>query len=193
MPEETTGEMPNNTPDTEMVDGTDAGNRQAELSQADFDAMQKALKKANGEAAANRKALQAFQDAEAKRKEAEMTEVEKANARAAEMDTKYKALEQSLRETKLNAAIDVQAKTLKYRKVQEARALIKRDALEYGDDGEWSGVEEALKALAKESPHLIEQAAMPDTDGLRRNQAKATTQDDAALRTIAERYGIKAQ
>ena len=192
MPEETTVEM-TTTADTEMVDATDAGNRQTELSQADFDAMQKALKKANGEAAANRKALQAFQDAEAKRKEAEMTEVEKLNARIVEMTKQQEADQQSIRETRLNAAIDVQAKTLKYRKVEEARALIKRGALEYGDDGQWSGVDEALKALAKDSPHLIEQATMPDTDGTRRNQAKATTQDDAALRTIAERYGIKAQ
>ena len=191
MPEETPGGMPIITPAGEMPDGTDAGNMQADATQTELEDIRKALKKANAEAASNRKALQAFQDAEAKRKEAAMTEDEKANARATEMDAKYAALEQSLRETRLNAAIDVMAKTLKFRKEKEARMLINRDALEYGDNGEWTGIEEALKALAKESPHLIEAATMPDTDGLRRNQGKAQAQDDAALRTIAERYGIQ--
>ena len=191
MPEETPGEMPTITPAGEMPDGTEVGIGQADATQTELEDIRKALKKANAEAAANRKALQAFQDAEAKRKEAEMTEVEKLQAALTEMAAAREADQQSLRETRLYAAIDLAANTLKFRKAKEARALVNRDAMEYGDDGEWTGVEEALKALAKESPHLIEAAAMPDTDGQRRSQGKAQAQDDAALRTIAERYGIQ--
>ena len=192
MPEIEQGAMPTSTPEGEIPEGTDVGTKpSADTLQAELEETRKALKAANAEAADRRKKLQAFEEAEAKRKEAEMTEVEKLNAKLAEMVAQQEATQQSLRETKLNAAIDLAAKTLKFRKVTEARALINRDALEYGDNGEWSGVEEALKALAKDSPHLIEQATAPDTDGLRRNQGKATTPNDALLKTIAERYGIQ--
>lgn len=190
MPEETPGAMPI-TPEGEMPDGTDVGTGQHADAQAELEDIRKALKKANAEAAANRKALQAFQDAETKRKEAEMTEVERLTARIAEMAATEEATQQSLRETRLNAAIDVQAKTLKFRKEKEARALINRSALEYGDDGEWSGVEEALKALAKDSPHLIEQVSVTDTDGLRRNQVNAGAIADQEQKRIADTYGIQ--
>ena len=184
MPNTEQVEMTNTTPETEMVEGTDAGTQTTSTSE--LEDIRKALKKANAEAAANRKALQAYQDAEEKRKQSEMTEVEKLT----EMVSKQEATQQSLRETKLNAAIDLTAKTLKFRKVQEARALINRDALEFGEDGEWSGVEDALKALAKDSPHLIEQVNNADTDGLRRNQVNTAAIDEQNRIRSAQTYGI---
>ena len=188
MPNTEQVEMTNTTPETEMVEGTDAGTQTTSTSE--LEDIRKALKKANAEAAANRKALQAYQDAEEKRKQSEMTEVEKLQAKLTEMVSKQEATQQSLRETKLNAAIDLTAKTLKFRKVQEARALINRDALEFGEDGEWSGVEDALKALAKDSPHLIEQVNNADTDGLRRNQVNTAAIDEQNRIRSAQTYGI---
>ena len=188
MPNTEQVEMTENTPDTEMVEGTDAGTQTTSASE--LEDIRKALKKANAEAAANRKALQAYQDAEEKRKQSEMTEVEKLQAKLTEMVSQQEATQQSLRETKLNAAIDLTAKTLKFRKVQEARALINRDALEFGEDGEWSGVEDALKALAKDSPHLIEAVNNADTDGLRRNQVNTAAIDEQNRIRSAQTYGI---
>ena len=192
MPEENTGGDPQNTPEGEMLEGTDAGNKpDAATLQAQLEETRKALKAANNEAADRRKKLQAFEEAEAKRKEAEMTEVEKLQAQLAEMAARDEATQQSLRETKLNGAIDLAAGALKFRKATEARALINRDALEYGDDGEWSGVEKALKALAKDSPHLIEQVVTADTDGTRRNTADPTKASEAKEAQIKQRYGFQ--
>ena len=64
-----------------------------EVSKAEFDKMQAALKEANKEAAARRKRLEELESAEAKRKEAEMTETEKAQKRAQELEAKLKAYE----------------------------------------------------------------------------------------------------
>ena len=64
-----------------------------EVSKAEFDKMQAALKEANKEAAARRKRLEELEAAEAKRKEAEMTETEKAQKRAQELEAKLKAYE----------------------------------------------------------------------------------------------------
>ena len=188
MPKTEQGEMPESTLETEMVESTDVGTQTG--SADELEQIRKALKKANAEAAANRKALQAYQDAEEKRKQSEMTEVEKLQAELTEMAAAREADQQSLRETKLNAAIDVTAKTLRFRKVHEARALINRDALEFGEDGEWSGVEDALKALAKDSPHLIEAVNNADTDGLRRNQVNTAAIDEQNRKRVAETFGI---
>ena len=176
------------TADTEMVDATDAGTQTTSASE--LEDIRKALKKANAEAAANRKALQAYQDAEEKRKQSEMTEVERLNAKIAEMAAKDEATQQSLRETRLYAAIDLTANKLKFRKTEEARKLVNRDAIEYGEDGEWSGVEDALKALAKDSPHLIEAVNNADTDGLRRNQVNTAAIDEQNRIRSAQTYGI---
>ena len=64
-----------------------------EVSKAEFDKMQAALKEANREAAARRKRLEELEAAEAKRKEAEMTEAEKAQKRAQELEAKLHAYE----------------------------------------------------------------------------------------------------
>ena len=64
-----------------------------EVSKAEFEKMQAALKEANKEAAARRKRLEELEAAEAKRKEAEMTETEKATKRAQELEAKLKAYE----------------------------------------------------------------------------------------------------
>lgn len=64
-----------------------------EISKAEFEKLQAALKEANREAAARRKRLEELEAAEAKRKEAEMTEAEKAQKRAQELEAKLKAYE----------------------------------------------------------------------------------------------------
>lgn len=64
-----------------------------EISRAEFEKLQAALKEANREAAARRKRLEELEAAEAKRKEAEMTETEKAQKRAQELEAKLKAYE----------------------------------------------------------------------------------------------------
>lgn len=54
--------------------------------------MEKALRKANHEAAANRKKLEAFEAAEREKREAEMSELEKAQSRARELESELAVL-----------------------------------------------------------------------------------------------------
>ena len=81
---------------TEMVTDqqhSETPTEKVEVSKAEFEKMQAALKEANKEAAARRKRLEELEAAEAKRKEAEMTETEKAQKRAQELEAKLKAYE----------------------------------------------------------------------------------------------------
>jgi hypothetical protein len=66
--------------------------------------MEAALKKANHEAAANRKKLEAYEQDEQKRRQAEMTELEKAQQRAAELENELAMLR--LKELQRKAARD---------------------------------------------------------------------------------------
>jgi len=191
MPEDNIGGDPQTPPEGGMPEGSEAGNKpDATKLLAELEETRKALKVANAEAADRRKKLQAFEEAEAKRKEAEMSEVEKLNAKLAEMVTEREAIQQALMDTKLDAAISGAAATLKFRNPVDARALIDMDAIEISENGAIKGVEAALKALAKERPYLIDSVSVPDTDGTKRSQGKAA-QDEAALQTIAARYGIQ--
>ena len=60
---------------------------------AELARVQAALKDANNEAASRRKKLEAYEAAETKRKEAEMTDLQKAQAKLAEYEAKTKAYE----------------------------------------------------------------------------------------------------
>lgn len=76
---------------TETVERPQA--QSPEQIQAELARVQAALKDANNEAASRRKKLEAYEAAEAKRKEAEMTELEKAQAKLAALEAKTKAYE----------------------------------------------------------------------------------------------------
>jgi hypothetical protein len=78
---------------TEMVQTSTETVERPEDVKAELAKVQAALKEANNEAAKRRKALEAYEAAEAKRKEAEMTELQKANAKLAEYEAKIKLSE----------------------------------------------------------------------------------------------------
>lgn len=87
MPDENkTGEMPASEQAGEQPAAT------VESLQAELERVQKALHDANKEAASRRKKLDEFEQAEQKRKEAEMTELEKAQAALKEKETELSQL-----------------------------------------------------------------------------------------------------
>jgi len=63
------------------------------ISQEAFDKMQKALKEANKEAAQRRKVIEQYEASEKAKRDAELSEVEKANKRAEEAERKAQLLE----------------------------------------------------------------------------------------------------
>lgn len=99
--------------------------------------------------------LQTYQSAE----DAKLSELEKAQKRAAELEERFAATERALRSERAAAAIAAEAG--KYNLPPKAAArLITPDALEYDDAGtpKATSVRAALKALADEMPELAVQA-----------------------------------
>ncbi len=81
------------TPEPQAPEQPKASETPAAIDPAEFAKVQAALKEANREAAERRKKLDAYEKAEAERKQAEMTEVERANAKMKEYETKLATLE----------------------------------------------------------------------------------------------------
>ena len=192
MPDDNTGGDPQTTPAGEMPKGSDADNKptvdELVVQLADT---RKALKAVNNESAARRKKLQAFEDAKKEREDAEMTELEKSQASLVEMTTANEQLQQTIRDAKVDAAINAKAVELKFRNPADARALIDMNAVTLSDDGKVSGVDKALQALVKERPYLTELVTkMPNTDSRKRNTSKATVQSDEYDAQIKARYDI---
>lgn len=121
----------------------------------DVKAMQEALKKANHEAAANRKKLQAFEEAERKRKEAEMSELEKAQAQIEELQKQTLKAEESARMRAIQAEVIGVSATLEFADPKDALAMIDMTKVETTEEGEIKGVKEQLETLAKSKPYLL--------------------------------------
>lgn len=147
MPEGTDGQgaMP-----TTPAGETPAGNQPtlAEVT-AELETVRRALKDANKEAADRRKKLDAYEAAEAERKQAEMTEAQKADtARKAAEEKAQKAIQQADAKLK-RAAFMAEASKYGVVRPEDAYALALADGFagDVGDDGNVSGVTEAVKAL----------------------------------------------
>jgi hypothetical protein len=121
---------------------------------------QKALKDANREAAERRKKLEAFEAEETKRKEAELTEVQKLQKRLEESEAKAKAAAEEARKTRIENAIIAKARD---RFVDLEDVVLKlRDGIQLDDDGKPVDLDKALDELAAAKPHWVKQAAAPE-------------------------------
>lgn len=95
QPETGNPETETGNPETETVEEPAQQDQAPEIDASPEERMKRmeaALKKANHEAAASRKKLEAFEQAEQQRKQAEMTELEKAQQRAAELEAELNTL-----------------------------------------------------------------------------------------------------
>ena len=150
--------------DVMPVEGApDGGTLQAQPTieelQAELTSTAAALRKANAEAAQRRKALTAFEEAEAKRKEAELSEVEKAQKATQEWENKYSALSAEMKAAQMRSAFyeEIDAQKLTFPNSQakkDAFALSDLSGVVMGDTGP-EGMADAVKALTKSHPHLF--------------------------------------
>lgn len=108
---------------------------------------------------------QSLTDAQAA-KEAQMSDLEKAQAQAEALKTERdQALEQAKTmqaeaiQTLLNSAIITASQS--FNDPNDALQFINRSGIERNEDGSFSGVDEAIKALAESKPYLLK-AAEPD-------------------------------
>lgn len=196
MPTKEIGEMPEDNEQAEMTEvGADGEKPEAQTAStndaeelAELEALRAALKKANHEAASRRKKLDEYEKAEEERKLAEMTELEKAQAKLAEMAAQLEAAENARQATMIRSAIEREAVAQNFHDPADAWRFLEPDAVTLDGD-KVAGVETALKALAKARPYLVKQAKIPNIDGEKRSTAKAGAKSDKAL--IARRYGIR--
>jgi len=136
-----------------------SGDSTREALQAELDNAKAALKRVNAESAKRRKQLETFDIAEKKRKEAELSEVEKAQAQAKDWKSKFELLTSEFNVAQMRAAFYDEADE---QKLSFVNAQAKRDAFTLSDlsgvvtdEGEMTGMVEAVKALTKSHPHLF--------------------------------------
>jgi len=174
----------------EQDEGSGDGDQQEEMAR-----IRAALKKANAEAAKRRKELERFQTEEQKRKDAELSDVERAQKLAQEWESQFDEISAALDGMRMRQAFYDAAATAK---VTFANGLARQDAfdlsdlsgVEIGDDGAVSGMDEVLKALQKDRPHLFGTAEKKDInagDGGDGKKKKGAAADDEAVR---RRFGI---
>lgn len=166
--------MPDETPITTPTDETPvtpaasetpaAGKTMAEL-QAEVERMSKALKEANREAASRRKRLDELEAKETERENANKTELEKAQAKAVELENQLKAKDQLAQERAIRAEIRIQAASMGFVDPDDAYRADVLAELTVGEDGEVTGVKDALKKLAKDKPYLLGKAKPPAPSG----------------------------
>ena len=127
-----------------------------------LDKMRAALNKANREAAKFRKEAEAAAKAEEERKQAEMTEAEKLKSRLIKLEAEVAAKEKRIHETEIKGRIERAARTLNLREeaVTDAVALLAMEGLDDfqpDDEGNYPGIDDALKALVKSRPFWTKQ------------------------------------
>lgn len=165
---------PNKTPETlEQV--------QARLASAEA-----ALKAANHESAERRTKLAAFEKTEADRAAAALSETEKLTKRAEEAEKAKAEALNTANARLLKAEVISKAAALKFANPADALALIDQSKLKVGDDGEVTGAEELLKALAAAKPYLLAKGQAPLNTG---NPANAADVQKSNQQKLDEVYG----
>jgi hypothetical protein len=132
-----------------------------------------------------RKRIASFETAEQERQQANLSEMEKAQQRIAELEREKTALETQRQELRVREAIVGTASRLGFTDPADAIRLLDVASLEYADDGTPKDVEQALKALLAAKPYLAPGGYMPAvTRGV---QGGGTTTGDfnSALRRAA--------
>ncbi|MEH7457730.1 phage scaffolding protein [Bacillus sp. JJ1127] len=116
--------------------------------------------------------LAEFEKAEEERKKQEMTEIERLQAEKAEADKKavdaseaaQKALEQANVRI-LNTEIKSVARALDANDPADVLALLDKSSIQFGEDGNYQGVEDAVKALKESKPWMFKKVVGADAAG----------------------------
>lgn len=182
---------------TEQAVEQGAGDAQANVGEMPADGneveqLRAALKRANAEAAERRHKLTQYEEAERKRAEAEMSEMDKANKRLAEAQARADELENRMRGMMVRHVVERTATALRFHDPQDAFALADLTNVQVDEDGnvDAKGIESALKALAKAKPHLVRSEQLVDVNAQARNNGAPALSDNEAQR-LAAIYGVR--
>jgi len=178
--------------ETEMVT-EDEQNPDAEMAEDSNDAeeekarMAAAVKKANHEAAKYRKRVEAYEIAEAERAAAALTELEKAQKAATDAQAERDAMIAQIEKATIKHEVEMTAARLDFIDPSDAYALANLSDVAV-EDGNVTGVDEALKKLKKAKPHLVKQAPNPNTDSQKHNTAAEA--DEATKQRVYSKFGV---
>jgi hypothetical protein len=141
---------------------SDGGAMSPEQLQAELERTRAALKTANKEAADRRKKLEEIESNEAKRKESELTEVQKAAKRAEVAESDLKTVKERYRTNAIRNEIKLYAQNAGFVDTEDAIALADLSSVDFDETSDKvSGAKEAIDALAKAKPHLLKTPERP--------------------------------
>ena len=155
---------------------------------AELEKLRKALAETNRENAKRRKQLEAYEQAEAQRKQESMSELEKAQAALAELEKRAADAERGRKQALLEKAVIAKAGALRFNNAEDAIRFLDPEKLEIGDDGQVIGLEDALKAIAKDRPYLLQQPGQVGATNPGRGQVEGET----AAQKRARLWGVGA-
>lgn len=170
-------------PQTDVMSGGDG--------LAELESLRAALKKANSESAARRIKLEEYEQAERERQEAELSETEKLKKKLAEAQTASERAAEEMRNIRIRHAVEMTAASMQFYDPADAFVLANLSGVAVEEGGAVTGVEDALKALAKSKPHLVKGAERPSDLNTqnRTNGATPISEDDA--KRIASVFGVR--
>lgn len=138
--------------------------------------------------AATEKELKALKEADAARKKAEMTDLEKAQVEATTAKAEAIEKDKELAALKAEKAFDVVVKKLGFM-FQNDKA--RDDAFAAMDPAAPEGFEKALKDYTKERPYALKTVEPPDLDAEKKNKEKENgALTDAAKAVLKQRFRI---
>ena len=117
-----------------------------------------------------------------------MSELEKAQAALAELEKRAADAERGRKQALLEKAVIAKAGALRFNNAEDAIRFLDPEKLEIGDDGQVIGLEDALKAIAKDRPYLLQQPGQVGATNPGRGQVEGET--DAQKR--ARLWGVGA-
>jgi len=130
--------------------------------------------------------------AEAKRKQAELSELDQLKAKIADSEKAKVDAEARANDALIRHAVEMAATRMKFHRPEVAYQLLDLAEVSIGDDGKVVGVDEALKKLVKDNAYLVNNSAdsQQDTDAGKRGQGKPDPK--AKQEELRRRYRLPA-
>lgn len=161
------------TPEPQAGDG-----KTASKSADDYERMIAELRK---EAAGYRTKNKKYEEEEAKRAEAQLSEQQKLEKRNADLQKSLDDTLKSHQEYKINAEVRLQAAQLGFADLSDAMRLLDLTAIEYDQDGAPSNVKNLLSQLLKAKPYLAGKPATQPSSGGATNPPRSITSGQAEV------------
>lgn len=159
MSEQNSGETPGAGGQDGKTPNGENGQPTAEQLAAELASLRAALKAANAESMTRRKKLDELEAAEEERKAAQLSEVEKAKKAQADAEARARATEERLRTAAIRNAVVLAASKANFYDPEDAFRLADLATVQVADDGAVTGVDDAIKTLARAKPHLVKVAS----------------------------------